>query len=309
MASASAAPAGTCRVVAAELGEPLLATATPTSVWVLVEHTGAWARKPFSQGFDPEVAAALDDLAAKAPVKALAVRRPASGPAEPGERRRVAVAYCGPGPAWLATTTIDDDRDLLELGLDPVTLTGRTPPDGLEPEVDPLYLVCTHARRDACCGTLGRPVVKALAEARPGRVWECSHVGGHRFAANLVCLPSGVLYGRVLDAADGVELVGNLERGEVDLGHLRGVSWQPPAAQAATALLRERTGLRGLAEVNPLSTERADDGSWQVLVDTPEARWHVGVRWSPTGIERPVSCGSEETEDPGRWDLEALERR
>ena len=309
MAPASAAPAGTCRVVAAELGEPLLASAATALAWVLVEHTGPWARKPFSQGFDPEVASLLDHLSAAAPVKTVVVRRPASAPGQPGEPRLVAVAYCGPGPAWLASTTIGDDRELLELGLDPRDLAAGTRPAGLDPDADPLYLVCTHARRDACCGKLGRPVARGLAEARPGRVWECSHVGGHRFAANLVCLPSGVLYGRVPEPVKAVELVGALERGELDLGHLRGVSWQPPAAQAAGALLRERTGLRGLAEVTPLSAEPVADGAWQVLIDTPLGRWQVGVRWSPTGLARPVSCGSDETEDPGRWDLEALEHR
>lgn len=311
MASAPAAAPVTCRSVAAELGEPLLATAGTASAWLVVEHTGAWARKPFSQGFDPEVAAALDRLSAAAPVKVVAVRRPGTSPPDPGSPRLVALAYCGPGSPWLATTSIGTDRDLLGLGLweDPEATAGGTPPPDLAPDPDPLYLVCTHARRDACCGSLGRPVARALAGARPGRVWESSHLGGHRFAANLLCLPTGVLYGRVLEAAEGLELVGSLERGEVDPGHLRGVSWQLPAAQAATALLRERTGLRGLMEVEPRSTEQVDDGSWRVLVDTSLGAWEVEVRWSPTGVDRPVSCGSDESEDPGRWDLEALARR
>jgi hypothetical protein len=307
LAPASAAPAGACRAIAVELGEPLLASAPIASLWLLVEHTGAWARKPFAQGFDSRAATVLDRLSEAAPLKPLAVRRPGSVP--PDAPRLVALAYCGPGPAWLNTTTIGDDRDLLDLELDPSELAGGSPPPGFEADDDPMYLVCTHARRDACCGAVGRSVARALAAARPGRVWECSHLGGHRFAANLLCLPTGLLYGRVLDPGQAVGLAEDLERGELDVGHLRGISWQIPAVQAATALLREQTGLRRLHEVRPVSAGQASDGTWQVLLETPGGRWVVRVRWSPTGIERPVSCGSDEGEDPGRWEIEALVRR
>ena len=68
-------------------------------------------------------------------------------------------------------------------------------------DADPLYLVCTHGRHDACCALRGRPVALELDRVRPGRVWETSHVGGDRFAANLLVLPTGEVYGRVLPFA------------------------------------------------------------------------------------------------------------
>jgi hypothetical protein len=33
------------------------------------------------------------------------------------------------------------------------------------------------------------PLAQSLAAQHPGRVWENTHVGGHRYAANLVLLP------------------------------------------------------------------------------------------------------------------------
>ena len=39
----------------------------------------------------------------------------------------------------------------------------------------------------------------------PADVWECSHLGGDRFAANVVVLPHGFYYGQV--PGDGAELV------------------------------------------------------------------------------------------------------
>ena len=73
-------------------------------------------------------------------------------------------------------------------------------------------LVCTHGRRDACCGGRGTDLVRALAVAglsgastRPSgpggdgpapevRLWRTSHTGGHRFAPTALVLPSATLW-------------------------------------------------------------------------------------------------------------------
>ena len=60
-------------------------------------------------------------------------------------------------------------------------------------------LVCTHGRRDRCCGSLGTALAQELL-ADPGqlgegvRVWRTSHTGGHRFAATAVVLPQGTAW-------------------------------------------------------------------------------------------------------------------
>ena len=51
----------------------------------------------------------------------------------------------------------------------------------------------------------GELLMAALATDHGGRTWECTHLGGHRFAGNMVCLPDGVVYGRVTPA-DGPRL-------------------------------------------------------------------------------------------------------
>ncbi len=65
------------------------------------------------------------------------------------------------------------------------------------PLADPILLVCTNGKRDACCALRGRALMTALAADHAERTWECTHLGGHRFAGNLVCLPHGIVYGRV----------------------------------------------------------------------------------------------------------------
>ncbi len=59
-------------------------------------------------------------------------------------------------------------------------------------------LICTHGRRDRCCGARGTELWKDVSE--PGalgpaaRVWRTSHTGGHRYAATAIVLPQGTAW-------------------------------------------------------------------------------------------------------------------
>ena len=110
---------------------------------------------------------------------------------------------------------------------------------------------------------VGAPLAQALAARHPGQIWETTHVGGHRFAANLVILPHGLYYGPVgLDAATAA--IGAYQRGAVAPGRYRGRAGQPkPVQEAEHALLtgpgpcRSRywvTGLAMLKAVNVLES-------------------------------------------------------
>ena len=81
-------------------------------------------------------------------------------------------------------------------------------------DAGPMVLVCTHATRDACCAVRGRPIV------RPGpgdtrQVWECTHLGGHRFAGTLLSLPDGACFGR-LEPETVVDVVSAHRQGRTD---------------------------------------------------------------------------------------------
>ncbi len=66
--------------------------------------------------------------------------------------------------------------------------------------------VCVHAARDERCGRCGPPVIAALREAcaaegmADATVRATSHVGGHKYAGNVLIYPSGAWYGYVRPA-------------------------------------------------------------------------------------------------------------
>ena len=58
-------------------------------------------------------------------------------------------------------------------------------------------LVCSHGRRDVCCGSSGTDLAVELARKElPGgaRLHRTSHTGGHRFAPTFIVLPEATLW-------------------------------------------------------------------------------------------------------------------
>ena len=136
----------------------------------------------------------------------------------------------------------------------------------------PLLLVCTHGIHDTCCALRGRPVAAALAEHWPDAVWECSHVGGDRFAPNVVVLPDGYYYGQ-LDPESAVAAVRSHLAGTVDAALAAGDGALRPARpgrgrgrvralRSAGPRRRHRVGTSG-ARVPTADTARPRSSSWR----------------------------------------------
>lgn len=107
-------------------------------------------------------------------------------------------------------------------------------------------LVCTHGKRDLCCGKWGAPVLQALRDAASLglHVWESSHLGGHRFAGTMVVHPFNHWYGWVTPP-DVPELLGHITKGEVLRRLYRGNANYPPPLQVAEDWAWQRLQERG----------------------------------------------------------------
>jgi len=217
----------------------MLGTAFPASRLLLVEQPGPWGRAGLLDSrFDRAVAHRLIGGLSRAGVRVLAIRRP--GRTGAGSPRRWALVDCREDRERMIWGQFDDDADLLQLDVMSILQSGLA---GSQVDSEPLYAVCAHGTHDVCCAIRGRPVAAALERVRPGRVWECSHVGGDRFAANVLVLPSGMLYGRVV-APSAEALVHAVDRGGVLDQHIRGRVGFPPDVQAAmTMAYREQPQL------------------------------------------------------------------
>lgn len=250
-------------------GEELPGTGIVAERWLCVESTRSWERDAITSGFPDEVAAWLAELDAKV----FAIRRP-------GRRSGVTVfaAHASEGTSVLRRVELADVSELP--GLDPWV-------EG-EPLRQPLFLVCTHGRRDACCSRLGIPVFHGLETvAGPDLVWQCSHTGGHRFAANVVGLPLGVTLGRV-EAREAPEIVARLREGRVPLERYRGRSLYSPLEQAAEVAVRRRWSLDRIDDLRVV--ERAAP---RVVFETASGQRIEATVAEVPGPDIPKSCGAD----------------
>lgn len=112
----------------------------------------------------------------------------------------------------------------------------------LAPRTVHIY-ICTHNTRDRRCGVLGQLVVTRMREylaSSPSRglqveVFGCSHVGGHKFAGNMVIYRpewrQGIWYGRICPKDIEIVFKETVYKGRILGSHWRGGlpdgTWDP----------------------------------------------------------------------------------
>jgi hypothetical protein len=276
-------------------------TASTFRAFLLLEVPGPWGVHALRDGrlLPDGVSTELERRCHDLGIRPLLVRRH-------GRTRtrttRCFAAYADPHRPWMEATTLQHPQDVLDLPLDRLS---RGWSIGLDPHPEPVFLVCTHGRHDVCCAENGRPLAAALAASYPQLTWECSHIGGDRFAGNVVVLPDGLYYGRA-DRQSGPRIVRTHLAGELDLDHLRGRAGYGFATQAAEWHLRRRLGVTGTGRLR-LERERSRDGLTDVVfsVDGTQ-RWQVQVRTS-RGEPCRLTCSVDRPQRPLRFELVGLD--
>jgi hypothetical protein len=278
-----------CSDISRENNEPLGATASRIDHWLLVEYRGLWSSDALAgSGLSDQVKQRLRELRSARPrTRLLFIRRP--------DRRHlpklaVYVASSREGQERLGRLELEEHEQLRDLD----------PWDAVETTDETLFLACTHGKHDLCCALYGRPLFEALSEQLgPESAWQCTHIGGDRFAANALCLPHGVYYGRV-ERSDVPSLVDEYLEGRLSLGHYRGRSCWPFAVQAAERRIRAEEGLTGLDDLSLAHVEAIADDRWVVAFDTPVGSREVEVA-TELGELTKLTCSADVAKRPLRY--------
>jgi hypothetical protein len=268
--------------------ESLHATASRVDTWVLIEYRGLWAHDAVDGStLSRELKAFLVAERRRLPhARVLFVRR--------NERRSrdgllAYVARSTQSERVLRGLELERHDDLIGLDL---AAAG-------EPVEHPLFLVCTHGKHDRCCAKFGRPLYDAVGEqVEDGWAWQSSHVGGDRFAGNLVVLADGVYYGRVEPAEAWPVVEAALER-RVHMPLYRGRSCYGFAAQAAEIAVREATSLLGIDDVRVPSIV-PDGERWRADVAAAGIAYEVDVHVEE-GAPTHLTCSTSRLSRPKRY--------
>jgi hypothetical protein len=292
-----------CSTISLATEEPLYGTASRYRFWLLVEQPGRWGHEALvDSGLRPDVGAALNRLGTTLGMRVLLIKqreRPADAP------RRCFLVYTGRKEQRVVAFDVPDPADLTALDL-PDLARERFQGFG-QAAAEPLYLVCTHGKHDPCCARLGGPVFRALRATHGDSVWEATHVGGDRFAGNVVAFPHGLYFGRVPAEAAGA-VADRYADGHIDLRFYRGRSCYQPAVQASEYFLRHELGLTGVEEAAVLHQVTGPGNVHVVAWQTKAGRHEVEVeasRWD----ERPLTCKGDRPGRPRRFRLLAIRRR
>jgi len=265
-------------------------------VWVLLEHHGPWAAEALeSPDLPPVLRAHLAAFLEAVPGSRLQLIRPPDPAGD--EPIRLFLVNVDRDDPWVLEWRLRDPAEAL--GVDLVASLAEGAHPSAFRRSAPLHLVCTHGRRDRCCALHGVPLSRSLAAFAPDEVFQASHVGGHRFAPNVLSFPEGVCYGRLeLDEAEALVTAhreGRLHR----LDRLRGRMRYAPAVQAAEIFLRTRlSDDRGGAPAAATVQGEAGD-ELVVRMELGGTAHEVRVRRLPPGPLRPASCGEPPTPSGG----------
>ncbi len=251
----------TCSLASLQAGEQLCGTAPLVRTWLLLELNEPLTANALVENHLPEpVRSYLNEQQKSLPgSRLLLIQR--------SRKRRAS------GVKFFIGSSAESDPVLLEfslqdyselLNMDIAGLASSAPQNHEAKRAQPLYLVCTNGKRDACCAAHGAPFYRGLAALDSENTWQSSHVGGHRFAANAIFLPYGIYYGR-LKAGQEREFLDACQERRLLAQHYRGRSIYPPHVQAAEYFLHQQFPELRLDELQLEHVEEVEPQAWRVL--------------------------------------------
>lgn len=278
-----------CSELSRGVSEKTYGTASVGAFWLLLEYPFAWDYKTLEEShLSPVVKAHLNKVINQVPHgRLLFIKKERS-------RRghiRLFIVRCRQSDPYIVGLELEDYNQLPDIDLAAVTKENLPPGGSVLNER--MFLVCTHGRRDKCCAKFGYPLFKSLRGAGvvDQSVWQSSHIGGDRFAANLVCFPHGLFYAHVTLEA-GRAIIKNYREEQITLHNYRGRACYSYPVQAAEFFIRSESGISRIDELRYLEHSRLGEERWQVrFLQVAEGIVHkVKVSRAMSDFQNYVTC-------------------
>jgi hypothetical protein len=275
------------------LGEQLFGTAKKTTIWLLLEYPYLWGRKAFEESNLPaqlksHLSAFLDDIPDS---KLLLIKNKT---ALRQDRITFFVVISTENQPKIYQFQFDSYADIEDLELTKLLSDQSAISSHLHSE--PIFLVCVNGKRDPCCAKFGLPVYDQIAAIKRGMVWQSTHLGGHRFATNLLCLPHGILYGRV-DEDSALPLIDADAGGNLMLDKYRGRTCFDSQVQAADYYLRQQTSITEIEAYRLAGVQVLKGDRWRVEFHSPSNGkvYQVTIFAELSEFQTYTSCSEEES--------------
>ena len=279
-----------CSQIARASASPLHGTAIQVDAWLMIEYSRPWRSKALEDNELPQaISTHLAELADAFLQREGVKLRPQFIKQAASDSRAPRVYFAqrdARGVPMLHWRQLASSQELLGLSVD--TLKACADWQRCSEEQ---YFVCTNGQRDLCCARFGLPVYEAMRMHVGARAWQTSHVGGHRYAPNVLCLPSGVMYGFV-NPETVTTLIDAHDQGSVALDHLRGFCWHSEVEQTADYWLRSENQYTACTTLDLETVADSTGDLWRVYVKEPFTD-SVALAHNGVAEEAPASCGKD----------------
>ncbi|GJM16501.1 MAG: hypothetical protein DHS20C13_18280 [Thermodesulfobacteriota bacterium] len=267
-------------------------TAPRADVWFLLEYRGHWSGSAFKDSKIPKKVKSYLNKAIK-PVKnsrLQVIKKQRNS----DQHLKFYIAVTEEKNPRLYEFKINNYEELLSLNIKKVLKSDKHLSD------DKIYIICTNGEYDICCGKFGMPVYLDITKGKyEPQTWEANHIGGHRFASTFVCLPHGLVYGRVREGKVAEQLIKQYESGEVNLTSYRGRSCHSSEVQAAEYYLRKETGITEISNLS-FKSSKNNDKKYNIKFVSPldEAVYRIKLRQDKNAVKIIKSCGEKNSYIP-----------
>jgi hypothetical protein len=292
----------TCFNNSLQASEQIFATAPNVNFWILIEYKDFWEEKAFNNcDIDIEVKNVIRDLAGQYPKSRIQLIR---NELSSKDHIKLYIAITKETERKVYEFKVESHQDILNIDFNR-GLSDRN----LKPE--PILLVCTHGSHDKCCGEKGLELFNNLSKhEKDFEVWQTTHLGGHRFAANILILPDGIYYGRI--TKDNYEKIINSHlNNNLEINMLRGRCFYHPEVQAAEYYLRSELKYSYINSLNLISQSTTETGIVNVIfeIENSDNVFEVLLEKNDKALQLFASCRDKHKKFIAQYKLMSISKK
>lgn len=274
-----------CSAASRYAKEMLPGTASNYASFILVEYNEPFPSKVAHAKLDDEWREKMNKLAKKKKGKLVLIRNTSTNTKE----RKIIFVDCLRKRYCVYVSAFDEYTDC--------DLESYINDEKTEWKTDDFFIVCTNGKKDKCCAKFGFPVYKFMeGVVNTGDVWECTHIGGDRFAANLVYLPYGIYYGRVT-VEDIPDIVDACTDNKIHENNYRGISRLSFLKQSVEYYLRKKCNDMNIHFPVRFISQKRDNEDFLFQTETPYGRYEVSVTRQVILYPHLLTCTSKKREN------------
>lgn len=267
--------------------EAFIGSASPFRFCLLIEYGGTWGKDAFIESTIPETVKKhvlkLYDLDCNVRIQIIQ-KNPLNK-----DKKTLFWADTNPHNPLLWQYQFEHYEELLTFDFPQFIENGV--PKEFQSVTAPLFFICTNGQHDPCCAKYGATLFNEVHDLYP-QIWQTNHLGGDRFAANMLCLPDGIYYRRV----DKLSLEAILKAHgshQLYLPNFAGHSVYPREVQVAEYFIRQQSKLYELFALQLLQSTGSEDEAAVTFIESNKREHHVHVRKQIEEQSAYLSCHAD----------------